>query len=225
MAEAPTPAPAPRRDEKPPATGGGGLKSNSQAFMEIGTIVLVLIIGENLFTRLFGDGGASFWNSSLVLTIEFYYARFKVVSVLVSVILGFAVAYLIRHIDAIRAEERKALYPEPKEDSPDKVVNYKWQRIIDHLESDNVSDWKLAIIEADIILGEMLEKMGYHGDTIGEKLKQVERSDFTTINKAWEAHKIRNLIAHEGANFELTRKEAFRVIGMFKEVFEEFFFI
>ncbi len=159
------------------------------------------------------------------MRLKFYYARFKVVSVLLSVVFGFIVAYLIRHIDAIRREERKALYPEKQEESQDVVVNYKWQRIIDHLESDNVSDWKLAIIEADIILNEMLEKMGYHGATIGEKLKQIEKSDFTTIDKAWEAHKIRNLIAHEGANFTLTRKEAFRVIELYKAVFEEFYFI
>jgi hypothetical protein len=36
----------------------------------------------------------------------------------------------------------------------------KWQNIVAHIDSPNANDWKLAIIEADIILAEMLERMG-----------------------------------------------------------------
>jgi hypothetical protein len=88
-----------------------------------------------------------------------------------------------------------------------------------------MSDWKFAIIEADIMLDEMLTTMGYKGDTVGEKLKQVERSDFSTVEKAWEAHKVRNQIAHEGSAFSITKPEAVRVIELYKDVFEEFFII
>lgn len=104
-------------------------------------------------------------------------------------------------------------------------VNPKWNKVRQHIDSENPSDWKLAILEADIILDEMLDKMGYRGETIGEKLKMVEQSDFTTINSAWEAHKIRNSIAHEGSDFLINKREADRVIALFKEVFEEFKFI
>lgn len=103
--------------------------------------------------------------------------------------------------------------------------NKRWARIVDHLESDNESDWRLAILEADLILGEMLNSMGYQGDTIAEKMKGIERSDFNSIDRAWEGHKIRNQIAHEGGNFRLTNREARRTVSLFEKVFKEFHFI
>jgi hypothetical protein len=114
----------------------------------------------------------------------------------------------------------------PTEDIvPQPVMDARWQHILALIESFNENDWRQAIIESDIILEEMLEKMGYDGDTIGEKLKNIEESDFTSLDKAWEAHKVRNRIAHMGSNFKLGQSEAKRIIGLYKEVFEEFYFI
>ena len=101
----------------------------------------------------------------------------------------------------------------------------RWQHIQDLIKSYNESDWRQAIIEADIILEEMLDKMGYDGISIGDKLKIVERSDFVTLDKAWSAHKVRNQIAHDGSNFKLTRDVAEKTIKDFEEVFREFYYI
>ena len=105
------------------------------------------------------------------------------------------------------------------------VHNKRWAKVETLINSHNVNDWKQAIIEADIILDEMLDKMGYKGDTIAEKLKQVEESDFLTLNHAWEAHKIRNKIAHRGTDYVLGKNTADKTIESFKKVFEEFYFI
>jgi len=105
------------------------------------------------------------------------------------------------------------------------VSNRRWKNIQSLIHSHNLNDWKQAIIEADILLDEMLDKMGYHGDSIGDKLKQIEPSDFLTLNQAWEAHKVRNQIAHQGSNYILSRDEAEKVISLYSEVFKEFYFI
>ena len=105
------------------------------------------------------------------------------------------------------------------------AVNEKWQKVLAHINSANASDWKLAILECDIILGDILEKMGYLQDNISDKLKSIEPSDFTNIENAWEAHKIRNQIAHEGSDFMLNEREAKRVIGLYETVFREFEYI
>jgi hypothetical protein len=105
------------------------------------------------------------------------------------------------------------------------IVNDKWQGVITHINSTNSSDWKLAILECDIILSDLLEKMGYMQESISEKLKAVEPSDFTSIECAWEAHKIRNKIAHDGSDFMINEREAKRVIGLYEVVFREFEYI
>ncbi len=75
------------------------------------------------------------------------------------------------------------------------------------------------------MLDDMVDAMGYEGEGLGERLKQIERSDFNTLNQAWEAHKIRNNIAHAGSDFTLTQREVRRVIDLYKQVFDEFDFI
>jgi hypothetical protein len=103
--------------------------------------------------------------------------------------------------------------------------NKKWDEILKHITSMNTSDWRVAILEADILLYEMLDQMGYDGDTIAEKLKLVESSDFNTIDLAWRAHKVRNAISHEGSSYEMSYEQAKNTIDLYRKVFEEFYFI
>ncbi len=105
------------------------------------------------------------------------------------------------------------------------VENEKWKDVKRHMESGNQTDWRMAILEADIMLYDMLDQMGYEGDSIGEKLKQVERASFNTLDEAWRAHKVRNVIAHEGASYILPRHEAERAIRQYESVFKEFYYI
>ena len=145
-------------------------------------------------------------------------------------IMVIGIFYSLEKLRVIRKKEKELYFPkvEPAYNETvqgDPALTERWKKITEHIESSNQNDWKQAIIEADIILGEILEKMGYQGDGIGEKLRRVEKADFQTLNEAWEAHKIRNIIAHEGASYELSQYEAKRVIGLYKQVFEEFFYI
>ena len=41
-------------------------------------------------------------------------------------------------------------------------------------------------------------------------------TSFTTINQAWRAHNVRNRIAHEGADFNLSKIEAQQTIAEYK---------
>ena len=100
--------------------------------------------------------------------------------------------------------------------------NERWEHVTKLANSNNSSDWRLAILEADVMLDEMLRKASYHGDSVGEMLKSVERSDFLTLEDAWEAHKVRNRVAHDGATYQLNEREVKRVIALFENVFKEF---
>ena len=101
----------------------------------------------------------------------------------------------------------------------------KWNRITANVESQNSNDWRQAILEADVMLGDLLTKLGYRGEGIGEQLRRVEKGDFKTIREAGEAHGFRNMIAHSGPEFEFTQHDARRVIHLYKKVFEEFYYI
>jgi len=90
-----------------------------------------------------------------------------------------------------------------------------------HIDSTNPNDWKLAIIEADIILDDVLKHQGYAGTSLGERLRSISPSSLASLDDAWQAHKIRNQIAHAGADFILTQKLARETINQYKRVFVE----
>ena len=101
----------------------------------------------------------------------------------------------------------------------------RWQHIEALMANNTSSDFRQAIVEADIMLDDMLTKQGYDGASVGDKLKRAERSDFLTLDDAWEAHKVRNKIAHEGSAFVLTEREAHLAIERYRRVFSEFYLL
>lgn len=100
--------------------------------------------------------------------------------------------------------------------------NSRWNDVQMHIAENSPTSWRLAIIEADILLEETLSNAGYVGATIGDKLKGANHAAFTSIQDAWEAHKVRNMIAHEGGDFILTKRMAQETIMRYERVFREF---
>ena len=97
----------------------------------------------------------------------------------------------------------------------------RWDEILTHIEADTPANWRLAIIEADIMLDEPLRERGFLNASLADKLKELTRGDLASLDKAWEAHRVRNQIAHTGSDFILTQREARRVIGLYEEVLRE----
>jgi len=155
-----------------------------------------------------------------------FFAKYVVFSFFLVIALTIIlVVYEIKKREMKQKIMSKVLPPESEEDEESdeaEVENLKWKLVEEHINSDDANKWKLAILEADIILSELLDSLNLPGNGVGEKLKAVEESDFDHIEEAWEAHKIRNAIAHQGSDFLLTQREAKRVIRLYKSVFEEF---
>jgi hypothetical protein len=103
--------------------------------------------------------------------------------------------------------------------------NERWDRIYQLMISPNESDWRLGIIEADTVLEGLLEARGIPGENIGARLKAITPGDLGSLQAAWEAHLVRNRIAHEGTNFELTERDARRTMQLYEVVFRELGFL
>lgn len=104
--------------------------------------------------------------------------------------------------------------PEEKKEQ----VNIRWQTIMYHFSSANPNDWRAAIMDADIMLDELIAHLGYPGENLGERLKTIRLQDFPTLQLAWEAHKTRNKIAHE-PGYILSEKEKEVARKNFENVF------
>lgn len=218
----------------------GGRKIGTQDFNSRGTILQgpVEIDGERYWYVDFDEDPDGWVKESdiahlvrepslfekLIINIFSVITILKFISIILVLILIAGCIYIIYKLTGVRVKERALRYP-VIESEYETIKNSQWERIIAHVESLNENDWRLAIIEADVMLDSLVQKMSLPGDTLGEKMKAIEKSDFTTIDLAWEAHKIRNQIAHEGSSFQISQREARRVIELYRAVFEEFHII
>jgi hypothetical protein len=100
--------------------------------------------------------------------------------------------------------------------------NPRWELIENLVTSTSEADWRVAIIEADVLMEEALEYGGFTGSGVGEMLTNANEKSFRTYQFAWDAHKVRNDIAHEGSNYSLAKEDVIRTIGMYRAVLEEF---
>lgn len=217
-------------EKKPESAPPPSLLAHPDPFVQIvWTILAILLITYllNGFVAMFISstssvpGGVIFWLKTHVLDLLlriFYYLKY--ILFFLSLCLVVWIVDLYKKVMALRKAEAALLYVE--QITPKGVGNPMWERILKNSESQNENDWRLAIIEADIILSDLLDKIGLIGDSIGDKLKVVQKGDFKTVDNAWEAHKIRNQIAHEGGGFIINQHETKRVVGLYQTVFEEF---
>lgn len=180
---------------------------------------------NGLFIAIFKFFGASDISAGGVLnTLETLWGVFVALSLLLAALFFAGFVYASIRYNQLAAEEIARLHEQEQlwQELYGQPETSRLKDIVEHVASDNPNDWKLAIIEADIELQRVLDEAGYPGNTIGEMLKAANQSTFRTLEDAWEAHKVRNRIAHDGADFVLTKRLAQETITRYQRVFDEF---
>lgn len=165
-------------------------------------------------------------NASFLYPVRDFFVAMKGVFVLI-IALFFAgiVWFSFKAHDIHRIEDEK-YSPIPVEEIEAKEKMVQWQVVLNHVNSESPAEWKLGILEADNMLDEILSAEGYQGESLGEKLKAMDASGFASYQDAWEAHKVRNQIAHEGAaTMDFSKKMARDTILKFEKVFKELKYI
>jgi len=170
------------------------------------------------FAELFGF----VYTTYLADTIDPFLPLIKSILNISSVLFLALIIFILFKLNKVMKEDSKKYSPIDIEREEKQKSKIEWEIILGHLNSQNQAEWKLAIIEADSILDEILKEVGYVGETLADRLKAA--GDGGVIQQAWEAHKIRNMIAHEGGT-ELTHREAKRVVGLYENVFKKFGYI
>lgn len=103
----------------------------------------------------------------------------------------------------------------------EKEIHRAWRAVEEQLVSQNGSDWKLAVMSADAVMGEALEDMKIEGATMADKLKALGESHrLRSYEQLWDAHKVRNEIAHEPRR-ALSQEEARRIVQHFADALKE----
>jgi hypothetical protein len=96
-----------------------------------------------------------------------------------------------------------------------KEAKESWDRIQEQFYRGGESDLKVAILEADKLLNDALREAGIMGIQLGDRLKKTDTRQVPNLNELWQAHKLRNQIAHE-PNFRLKRDVAERALAIYE---------
>jgi hypothetical protein len=135
----------------------------------------------------------------------------------VGLILALAVIFIrLRRINEKLAAQQAAVPAEPTMAGP---LKERWDEILRHLDSPREGEWKYAVIEADTLVDNQLKER-FAGETMGERLMNIDKTSLLTIDGLWEAHKIRNRLAHD-TNYFLRHAEAVRAIKLFEQTLKE----
>lgn len=120
-----------------------------------------------------------------------------------------AIAYSYIRIKEIKQEEEEKwnnyfVRTYPKQDKQ----TSRWEVIRGLFLSDSEEKWRLAIIESDGMLEEMMKAKGVQGATFADMLKTNPSFLAPILQQVWGVHLLRNRIAHEGLMFKVDRRMA-----------------
>jgi len=101
-----------------------------------------------------------------------------------------------------------------------KKIEKIWNKIMRRLDMGLESEFKLAVIEADNMFDDILKKMGYTGETLGERLKKLTSATLPNIEQIKESHQVRNNIIHD-PDYRLSLDETRKVLAVYEQAFRE----
>ena len=99
------------------------------------------------------------------------------------------------------------------------IYRSKWLAIEQQLKRDEPSSYQLSVLNADKLVDQSLRDRGLAGQTMGERLKNAPKT-FSQLQALWNAHKLRNQIAHE-TTVNIGYDDARRALAAFKQALKD----
>jgi len=149
-----------------------------------------------------------------------YVLILKIVSLVISILLFIAIIILIARIAYNKKSFEMFTESITAPELPKKTIVKKWEAILSKLEKDDENSYKLAVIEADKMFDDLLKKIGYKGEDMGARLKQITTAQLANLDELWQAHKVRNRIVHE-PDFPLTLSQAKQAVEIYQRAMED----
>lgn len=145
----------------------------------------------------------------------------KTVGIVATLVLGFLFVFIVWRIEKYHRGKHLKLESLLSPPSPGTgAYDARWQEVRRHIESFKDAEWRMAVIEADKIVEEILSKGGFPGETLGEKLTLINQNQLQSIDELWIAHKLRNRIAHD-TKYQAHHTEARQAIEYYEKVLHE----
>lgn len=149
----------------------------------------------------------NFFNSPFMFAVKIFFAIYLLV-LIVDII-------LLLILRGVKGDVRIGLKGVNMPITSSGKMQKRWSRVLKRMESDNLSQHKVAIIEADSIADDILKGIGYEGDNMTERLMHIKPEQLDGLEELKNAHAIRNRIVHE-TDFQIDHKSAHEVLNIYE---------
>ena len=147
------------------------------------------------------------------------YGIFEIIGLLVTIALVVGIAIHMSRLNWIKSRVNRYRHAILNADPAREQTKKSWKEIERHFFAGDENDLKVAVIEADKALDNALRNAGVIGANLGDRLKKVKSAQLPNIEDVWQAHKLRNQIAHEDA-MSLKRDLAEKALTIYKTALE-----
>ena len=93
------------------------------------------------------------------------------------------------------------------------------EAILFYQKSNDINELKIAIIEGDVLVEEILRLQGFQGDTLAGLLSEATLAAIPGVDKLWRFHRFRNVLVHD-STFVLELKKAQDTLKLLAEAFQ-----
>jgi len=147
--------------------------------------------------------------------------KLELISVAISLILLIGIVYILFKFNY--ATEKVDLWKDASRASTlfsQKRVMRGWRKVLRLLRSKKSADWRLALIEVDKILGEVLRLADYQGANLEEQLKNISKDQLSSIEELRETHQLIKQLKQD-PDFSLSKETADETAYIYGKTFRE----
>jgi len=95
-----------------------------------------------------------------------------------------------------------------------------WNKIVEDSESAPPHSYTTAIVNADILIDELLKDAGFDGKDMGDRLGKLNGLRIRSLDGVWSGHRLRNKIVHT-SGFEASKKAKDETLRVYEEFLKE----
>ncbi len=112
--------------------------------------------------------------------------------------------------------DEKALRPVLRKE----MVQKRWQAVRAKAEENFADAPRIAVLEADALLDDVLKMLGTPGEHLADRLGAFDAGEVKSLDRVWRAHRLRNDLVHT-AGFTASPEETIQALNDFEEFLKE----
>ena len=102
----------------------------------------------------------------------------------------------------------------------DTVLQDRWRRVTARARTETPETAKLALIEADTFVDDVLKRLNLTGKTMAERLEELNEDEFKSLEAVWRAHRLRNTVVHS-PDIEVSKEQIERALKAYESFLQE----